>query len=100
MGIMDDALGNIVNRTKDSLSYKAGDLISGTAIKGAGKIANKVAGGKSIVLDKCPKCKAKIKPDAKFCPDCGQALVVTCTKCNVVYPLGTKFCTQCGGKLA
>ncbi len=100
MGIMDDALGNIVNRTKDSLSYKAGDLITGAAVKGAGKIANKATGAKSAVLDKCPKCKTKLQPDAKFCPSCGQALVVTCPKCNVAYQLGTKFCTQCGGKLA
>jgi len=97
MGIMDDALGNIVNRTKDSLSYKAGDLITGSAIKGVGKLAGKAKG---TPQDKCPKCKAKLEPDAKFCPACGQALVVTCTKCNAAYPLGTKFCKQCGGKLA
>lgn len=101
MGLLDDAVGNIVRRTKDTLTYKAGDVVADTAMKGAGKIVGKAKGEKDVAakLDKCPKCKAKLEADAKFCPECGQALIVNCKKCNVDYPLGTKFCKQCGEKL-
>jgi len=102
MGLIDGAMGNIINRTKDQLSYKAGDVVSGAAIGGASKFAEKIKGdkGSNKPLDKCPKCKTKLEADAKFCPSCGQALTVNCSKCNIAYPIGTKFCKQCGGKLS
>jgi predicted RNA-binding Zn-ribbon protein involved in translation (DUF1610 family) len=50
-------------------------------------------------LEKCPKCKAKLEPDAKFCPECGFRLIVKCEKCNIEYVIGTKFCKQCGEAL-
>ncbi len=31
----------------------------------------------------CPECKAKIKPDAKFCPGCGAKIVQqSCADCK------------------
>ena len=100
MGLLDDVVGTAVRRTEDTLTYRAGDAVSSTAIKGAGKLLGKGKDDAAKPLDRCPKCKAKVDPDAKFCPKCGQPLVVTCAGCKVDYPLGTKFCKQCGAKLA
>jgi membrane protease subunit (stomatin/prohibitin family) len=49
----------------------------------------------------CPKCGAKNAPGAKFCSDCGAAMVqtVTCPSCKAQNPAGAKFCTECGTKL-
>lgn len=91
MGVLD----SVINRVKDNLTYKASDEVTDVLSKGASKIFNK-----ENKLDKCPKCKAKIKdPNLKFCSKCGYKLFVTCPKCNLDYPVGTKFCTQCGNKL-
>ncbi|MFA6530102.1 MAG: zinc ribbon domain-containing protein [Candidatus Micrarchaeia archaeon] len=101
MGAIEDAVGNIFNRTKDTLSYKAGDVAASTVIGGVSKGVGKITGAKETVkkLVKCPKCGAKLEPDAKFCPECGYKLIVVCAKCNVEYPVGTKFCKQCGEAL-
>lgn len=100
MGVLEDAVENAARRAKDTLSYRAGDAISNAAVKGVEKITGKESGEGIKKPDKCPKCKAKVDPDAKFCPKCGQPLIVTCANCKVDYPLGTKFCKQCGAKLA
>ena len=46
----------------------------------------------------CPHCRAETQPSAKFCPECGQALIVnlTCERCGAQAPAGTKFCPECG----
>jgi membrane protease subunit (stomatin/prohibitin family) len=50
----------------------------------------------------CPHCRAETQPSAKFCPECGQALIVnlTCERCGAEAPAGTKFCPECGNKFA
>lgn len=91
MGILD----TVTRRVKDNLAYKASDGATSALSKGATSVF-----GKKNKLDKCPKCKTKIKDGSlKFCPNCGNRLVVTCPKCSVDYPMGTKFCIQCGDKL-
>ena len=77
MGLIDDAIGTVTRRTKDTLTYKAGDAVSDAALKGVGTIVGKAKGEKGATgpLDKCPKCKAKLEPDAKFCPECGTHMV-------------------------
>jgi len=54
----------------------------------------------------CPKCGGHNKPDAKFCMNCGSALLVetpaeinTCPTCNAPIKKGAKFCMRCGGKI-
>ena len=49
----------------------------------------------------CPNCGASVSRDAKFCPECGQALTanLTCPNCGHESPHGTKFCAECGTKL-
>ena len=101
MGLLDGVLDTAMRRTKDNLTYKAGDVATSAVTGGAGKMLGKLKGEKDVAkrLDKCPKCKAKLEADAKFCPECGQRLVTNCEKCTLEYPLGTKFCKQCGGPL-
>jgi ribosomal protein L40E len=100
MGMFDGVLDTILKRTKDNLTYKAGDAATDVVVKGAKKGVDATQKkGAPKMLEKCPKCKAKLEPDAKFCPECGFKLIVTCEKCNIEYPIGTKFCKQCGGEL-
>jgi len=97
---MDDIFSGIANRVKYDLEYKAGQAISDTVAKGAGKVMGKDKGGAAGPTNACPKCKKAIPdPRPKFCPSCGSALMVTCKKCNAEYPAGTNFCTGCGTKL-
>ncbi len=48
----------------------------------------------------CPKCGATITAKDKFCPDCGQSLKNTCPKCGSELKEGAKFCPECGEKIA
>ena len=45
----------------------------------------------------CPKCKSETH-GAKFCPECGEKLMVTltCKQCSKAIPSGSKFCPECG----
>jgi len=53
----------------------------------------------------CPKCKANIPKESKFCPFCGVDLTkenvqgVECPKCGEVSPPGSTFCPHCGEKI-
>jgi predicted amidophosphoribosyltransferase len=94
MGFLDDITGKIKNEVGWKIGQEASDGIG----KITSKIFNKEASGDGAL--KCPKCKKKITdPSLRFCPDCGQKLLLTCPKCNIDYPFGTKFCTQCGEPL-
>lgn len=52
----------------------------------------------------CPSCGAALPEDAKFCPVCGQKIVVVpegkvvCPQCGKTVMKG-KFCSECGNKL-
>jgi len=97
MGLFNDLKRTITGEVKDEITYEARDAARGTINKGIEKIKEGKSTTKS--LTKCPKCKAKLEPDTKFCSSCGHKLFVNCKTCNVDYPVGTKFCKQCGGKL-
>jgi len=48
----------------------------------------------------CPECKAKLKPDAKFCGSCGAKIVEKlCAGCKMPLKPGAKFCPGCGMKV-
>ncbi|HLY74901.1 MAG TPA: zinc ribbon domain-containing protein, partial [Planctomycetota bacterium] len=48
----------------------------------------------------CPECKAKLKADAKFCPNCGAKIVQqACSECKAPLKPGAKFCPSCGKKV-
>ncbi len=49
----------------------------------------------------CRKCGCSLKPNAKFCPECGErvATTITCAKCNAQVAADAKFCPECGSKI-
>ena len=65
--------------------------------------ALKMRHGADIIL--CNKCKSPNKSDAKFCMNCGSAIIEeklegkTCPSCGVSIKEGAKFCMRCGGKI-
>jgi hypothetical protein len=48
----------------------------------------------------CRNCGADVG-SAKFCPECGTAVVqkLTCVNCHAEIPAGVKFCPECGTKV-
>ena len=46
----------------------------------------------------CKKCSSELKPQAKFCPKCGEKVEETkyCPNCGKVLEAGVKFCSSCG----
>ena len=55
-------------------------------------------GNQMVVANKCPRCGKNVTTQAKFCPACGAEVQarLTCTHCQTVLPPRTKFCTGCG----
>jgi membrane protease subunit (stomatin/prohibitin family) len=55
-------------------------------------------GNQMVVANKCPQCGKNVTVQAKFCPACGASLAatLTCPHCQTVLPPRTKFCTNCG----
>lgn len=52
----------------------------------------------------CPKCKAQIPQNTKFCPECGfdtsKKEEFKCASCGASITKNTKFCPECGGKIS
>ena len=51
----------------------------------------------------CPKCRAALKQDAKFCGKCGEPIKATgpvCGSCQTKNLAGAKFCKACGAGLS
>lgn len=44
----------------------------------------------------CQQCHETNPTTAKFCLNCGSALIARCTNCQTVLPTGAKFCMSCG----
>jgi predicted amidophosphoribosyltransferase len=49
----------------------------------------------------CPNCGASLKPDAKFCSECGTPIKGKkfCSECGSSIEGAPKFCPECGAKL-
>ncbi len=58
-------------------------------------------GAKSVAPDKtvCAKCGAEVGAGAKFCPECGNKMSAACPKCGANVKPNVKFCPECGAKL-
>ncbi|MGD2078034.1 MAG: adenylate/guanylate cyclase domain-containing protein, partial [Chloroflexota bacterium] len=48
----------------------------------------------------CPNCATQNPDDARFCFNCGTALVLICSNCGTELPVGAKFCFNCGAPTA
>lgn len=44
----------------------------------------------------CPSCQAANPPQAKFCLECGERLLLRCPKCSTEVQPAQKFCGECG----
>ena len=44
----------------------------------------------------CSRCGAAAPPNARFCPECGNALQQSCRNCGSQLLPGAKFCAECG----
>ena len=45
---------------------------------------------------KCPNCQTENPANAKFCLNCGHAMLRRCTNCQSELPAGARFCMNCG----
>jgi membrane protease subunit (stomatin/prohibitin family) len=56
--------------------------------------------GESLVVgDRCENCEAPLSPDAKFCARCGDPVGATersCPNCQAKLTAGARFCMECG----
>jgi class 3 adenylate cyclase/predicted ATPase len=48
----------------------------------------------------CPRCRAAVPADARFCPSCGSPQWRNCTHCGASNQPGDRFCKGCGKPLA
>src|SRR5688572_1136404 len=48
-------------------------------------------------MKNCPKCKASLLDDARFCSQCGSSVPfeLKCTKCQYPNESNSKFCQEC-----
>jgi hypothetical protein len=50
----------------------------------------------------CPKCRARLEPNARFCASCGHGLAggtkTFCSQCGQAVAAGARFCAGCGAK--
>jgi len=55
-------------------------------------------GNQMVVVNKCSRCGKNVTAQARFCPACGADLAAKhlCGHCQTPLPPGTKFCTSCG----
>ena len=58
-------------------------------------------GNQMVVINKCFQCGKNVTVQARFCPACGADLKarLTCSHCQTPLPPGTNFCTHCGERL-
>ncbi len=58
----------------------------------------------TTVMVACSKCQASVAQGTKFCPECGNSMVVAsediCISCKAAIAKGVKFCPECGTKQA
>jgi membrane protease subunit (stomatin/prohibitin family) len=57
--------------------------------------------GQAVLADGeviCPSCGMKT-PKGKFCLECGAPTVKKCSECGTEIPAGGKFCLECGNKI-
>jgi class 3 adenylate cyclase len=45
---------------------------------------------------RCPHCQTENPGGARFCMNCGAALVPRCANCSAELPVGARFCMNCG----
>lgn len=114
LGVLEDKMGTYTqyqaaNAMRDAAQNESGGNMAGLGVGlGAGTAIGGIF-GQSIVTEnnanaglsakkqsKCEACGAKIKANAKFCPECGAVQGNVCAKCGATLSKGAKFCPECG----
>lgn len=114
MGVLGDKMGTFTqfqaaHAMRDAASNPSGGLAGAGVGLGAGVGIGKVfADAFGSVKDEpqkktvfCPKCKASVAENAKFCPGCGEKMAAEkkCGKCGADVKANAKFCPECGEKM-
>jgi membrane protease subunit (stomatin/prohibitin family) len=112
LGVFDDL--NKLIKMKAAMAMETASQTQGEAGAGMGlgmgfmmpaMFADALRGG-SAVQDRqaapaessCPGCRKGVPREARFCPHCGNQIVVfqQCAQCNSNLPADARFCLQCG----
>jgi len=58
------------------------------------------ANWRETIRGTCAKCESPLPGNVKFCPECGEKVIVAtkCTECNAKLSPTAKFCPECGAK--
>lgn len=112
LGVMEDKIGTYTRlkaaeALKDAANNPNGNNLAGLGVglgAGAqiGNVLSQNLSGENPVKEKydtCANCGAKIKHNAKFCPECGKKQGFVCPNCKETIKPNTKFCPECGFKL-
>ena len=94
--------GEMAPVAKDTFNYVATESKEGVTAVASAIGEGLAAGGESKESIRCHKCNSVQDIDAKFCDDCGTALLKSkpCPNCNELNDADAKFCDNCGDKLA
>ena len=86
----------MINASKNTGTI-GGLMGAGIGMGMGNQMANQMASGNAGTF--CPNCKAEVKSNTKFCPECGTKIKPVCPNCKKELPANTKFCPDCGTKL-
>jgi membrane protease subunit (stomatin/prohibitin family) len=110
IGVMEDKMGTYTqyqaaNAMRDAAQNQGGGNLAGLGIGlGAGRGIGELFAENFNTKNKeeqvvCEKCGAKMKANAKFCPECGARKGAVCPKCGAALSKNAKFCPECGTSL-
>ena len=86
--------GEIAPVAKDSVNYMA--VESKDAIRHVAEAVGSGLSQRSAANRRCPKCNVDNQAEAKFCNDCGAALMKNCAHCGKSNAPTARFCDKCG----
>lgn len=112
LGVMEDKIGTYTklkaaDALKDAANNPSGNNLAGLGVGlGAGAQMGNIFSQnldfnnpEKENLTTCNNCGAKIKKNAKFCPECGAKQGLSCPNCGAEVKKNAKFCPECGEKL-